>query len=81
MSRVTPPDLEHSVATVLDHVTRELLLESVCGMVDIASPTGGERPLATWIADTLTAENLGDTFGMPIVLTSDEGRYAARAAA
>ncbi|GAA2924915.1 ABC transporter ATP-binding protein [Microbacterium luteolum] len=33
------------------------------------------------IADTLTAENLGETFGMPIVLTSDEGRYAARAAA
>jgi iron complex transport system ATP-binding protein len=32
------------------------------------------------IADTLTAENLGETFGMPIVLTSDEGRYAARAA-
>lgn len=58
MSRVTPPDLEHSVATVLDHVTRELLLESVCGMVDIASPTGGERPLATWIADTLTARGV-----------------------
>ncbi|PVE95528.1 MULTISPECIES: ABC transporter ATP-binding protein [unclassified Microbacterium] len=33
------------------------------------------------IAETLTAETLGDTFGMPIVLTSDEGRYAARAAA
>ena len=58
MSRVTPPDLEQSVATVLDHVTRELLLESVCGMVDIASPTGGERPLATWIADTLTARGV-----------------------
>ena len=32
------------------------------------------------IAETLTAETLGDTFGMPIVLTSEEGRYAARAA-
>jgi len=32
------------------------------------------------IADTLTAETLTDTFGMPIVLSSDDGRYAARAA-
>ena len=32
------------------------------------------------IADTLTAEALSDTFGMPILLTSEDGRYAARAA-
>ena len=32
------------------------------------------------IAETLTAETLTETFGMPIVLSSDEGRYAARAA-
>lgn len=32
------------------------------------------------IADTLTAEALTETFGMPIVLTADEGRFAARAA-
>ncbi|MGO4487335.1 MULTISPECIES: ABC transporter ATP-binding protein [Microbacterium] len=32
------------------------------------------------IADTLTAEALTDTFGMPIVLSSEDGRYAARAA-
>jgi iron complex transport system ATP-binding protein len=32
------------------------------------------------IAEALTAEALSETFGMPIVLTSDEGRYAARAA-
>ncbi|AZS40386.1 putative ABC transporter ATP-binding protein YlmA [Microbacterium oxydans] len=32
------------------------------------------------IVDTLTAETLTDTFGMPIVLSSDDGRYAARAA-
>ncbi|QNA92766.1 MULTISPECIES: ABC transporter ATP-binding protein [unclassified Microbacterium] len=32
------------------------------------------------IAETLTAETLTDTFGMPIVLSSDDGRYAARAA-
>jgi iron complex transport system ATP-binding protein len=32
------------------------------------------------LADTLTAENLSDTFGMPITLTSVDGRHAARAA-
>jgi iron complex transport system ATP-binding protein len=33
------------------------------------------------IAETLTAENLTETFGAEIVLTEVEGRYAARAAA
>jgi iron complex transport system ATP-binding protein len=32
------------------------------------------------IAETLTAQNLSDTFGMPIVVTEADGRYAARAA-
>ncbi|MCK2036960.1 ABC transporter ATP-binding protein [Microbacterium sp. SSW1-49] len=32
------------------------------------------------IAETLTAEALTEAFGMPIVLSSDDGRYAARAA-
>ncbi|MGB3732219.1 ABC transporter ATP-binding protein [Microbacterium sp.] len=32
------------------------------------------------IAETLTAEALSEAFGMPIALTSDGGRYAARAA-
>jgi iron complex transport system ATP-binding protein len=32
------------------------------------------------IAETLTAETLTETFGMPIVLSSEDGRYAARAA-
>ena len=32
------------------------------------------------IAQTLTAETLTEAFGLPIVLTSDGGRYAARAA-
>jgi len=32
------------------------------------------------IGDTLTAENLTETFGMPITLSSEDGRYAARAA-
>jgi len=31
------------------------------------------------IAETLTAENLTETFGMPIVLSEDAGRFAARA--
>lgn len=32
------------------------------------------------IAETLTAQNLSETFGMPIVVTEADGRYAARAA-
>ncbi len=32
------------------------------------------------IAETLTAEALTETFGMPITLSSEDGRYAARAA-
>ncbi|MFK3678988.1 ABC transporter ATP-binding protein [Microbacterium sp. NPDC090218] len=32
------------------------------------------------IAETLTAESLTEAFGMPIVLSSEDGRYAARAA-
>ncbi|GCD88606.1 M20 family metallopeptidase [Nocardioides sp. LS1] len=50
--------VEASVAAVLEHVTRDLLLDAVRGMVDIASPTGGERPLATWIAGTLAANRV-----------------------
>jgi iron complex transport system ATP-binding protein len=33
------------------------------------------------LADTLTSDNLTETFGMPIVLTEADGRFAARAAA
>ncbi|MDH6198106.1 succinyl-diaminopimelate desuccinylase [Mycobacterium frederiksbergense] len=47
--------IEGAVAAVMRHVTRDLLLETVCGVVDIASPTGHERPVATWIAERLTA--------------------------
>ncbi|MCI1020504.1 ABC transporter ATP-binding protein [Microbacterium sp. C5A9] len=32
------------------------------------------------VAETLTADALSETFGMPITLTSESGRYAARAA-
>jgi len=33
------------------------------------------------IETALTAENLSQTFGMPITLSADGGRFAARAAA
>ena len=39
------------------------------------------RPVAAGpLRETLTAENLTATFGVPILLTEDGGRYAARAA-
>ncbi|MDL9979874.1 ABC transporter ATP-binding protein [Microbacterium candidum] len=41
----------------------------------------GKAVAAGPVAETLTAENLTETFGMPIVLTEGDGRYAARAAA
>lgn len=47
--------VEAVAEAVLRHVTRDLLLEAVCGIVDIASPTGHERPVAAWIAESLRA--------------------------
>lgn len=47
--------LDVATEAVMRHVTRGRLVEAVCGMVDIASPTGHERPLASWIADRLRA--------------------------
>jgi len=40
----------------------------------------GEVVAAGPIAETLTAENLSTTFGMPIAVSEADGRYAARAA-
>ncbi len=40
----------------------------------------GRSVAAGPIEETLTAEALSEAFGLPITLTSDEGRYAARAA-
>ncbi len=40
----------------------------------------GQAVAAGPLADTLTAENLTETFRMPILLSADSGRYAARAA-
>lgn len=44
---------EELVNAVMAEVTRDRLLETTCGLVNIASPTGGERPLAEWIAARL----------------------------
>lgn len=43
-------DLDRAVARVMRLVTRDRLAEAVRGIVDIASPTGAEAPVAEWIA-------------------------------
>lgn len=48
-------DYEDLVRAAMSEVTRDRMLEAVCGLVDIPSPTGGERPLAEWIASRLGA--------------------------
>ncbi|WP_432875340.1 M20/M25/M40 family metallo-hydrolase [Kribbella sp. CA-245084] len=49
---------EQAVERVMRHVTRDQLADAVCGVVDIPSPTGGERPIATWIVDNLIAHGV-----------------------
>lgn len=44
---------EQAVERVLRHVTRDRLVEAVCGIVDIPSPTGAEGRVAAWIVDHL----------------------------
>ncbi|MFF3027839.1 ABC transporter ATP-binding protein [Microbacterium sp. NPDC057944] len=58
----------HHVEEIPVGFTHVMLIRE--GMVVAAGP----------IAETLTAESLTEAFGMPIVLTEDGGRYAARAA-
>lgn len=52
-------DREYQLEVLTDkacsHVTHNLLREIVVGMVDIPSPTGEERELATWVVDHLTS--------------------------
>ncbi|MFF4415479.1 M20 family metallopeptidase [Streptosporangium sp. NPDC001559] len=48
-------DRRDLVAAAWRHVTGDRLRELLRGLVDIPSPTGGERPLAEHIAATLTA--------------------------
>src|SRR5690606_34424898 len=50
------------------------------GFTDVLLLREGRVVAAGPIAETLTAEALSEAFGMPIVLTADGGRYAARAA-
>ena len=57
----------HHVEEIPVGFTHVLLLRA--GAVVAAGP----------VAETLTADNLSRTFGMPIALMSDAGRYAARA--
>ncbi|GAA4730906.1 M20/M25/M40 family metallo-hydrolase [Nocardioides endophyticus] len=45
--------IEERVAQVMGHVDADLLRDIVVGLVDIASPTGEERPLAAWAVDHL----------------------------
>ncbi|MDF1604497.1 peptidase dimerization domain-containing protein [Nocardioides sp. YIM 152315] len=54
----TQRELDATVAAVMEHVTRERLAELVVGVVDIPSPTGGEGPLAAWIAARLRAQGV-----------------------
>lgn len=46
-------DVEDAVADVMSSITRERIVDMVCGLVDIPSPTGGERQLAEWAAQHL----------------------------
>jgi iron complex transport system ATP-binding protein len=59
----------HHVEEIPAGITHAMLLKS--GQVVAAGP----------LADTLTAEALSETFGLPLRLTVDGGRYAARAMA
>jgi succinyl-diaminopimelate desuccinylase len=56
---VTPrPAFEQAVSAAMAEVTRDGLLEAVCGLVDVPSPTGAERPAAEWITAWLGAAGL-----------------------
>lgn len=49
---------EDLVRAAMAEVTRVRMLETVCGLIDVPSPTGGERPLAEWIASRLAAAGI-----------------------
>lgn len=52
---------EHVVAAVMAQVERDHLLEAVCGLIDIPSPTGAEGPAASWLVDHMSAAGLDTT--------------------
>ncbi len=58
----------HHVEEIPQGFTHVLMLRQ--GKITAAGP----------IAEVLTAENLGETFGLELIVTSDDGRYTARAA-
>jgi len=60
--------VSHHVEEIPPGFTHVLLLRE--GRVVAAGP----------IEEVLTAENLAETFGMPLVLTHEAGRWAARRA-
>ena len=50
------------------------------GFTHVLMLRGGTITAAGPIAEVLTAENLGQTFGLELLVTADDGRYTARAA-
>lgn len=46
------------ISEVMAHATRERLAAAICGLVDIPSPTGGEAPVAEWLAQHLAEAGL-----------------------
>ncbi|MCD1267447.1 ATP-binding cassette domain-containing protein [Microbacterium sp. MEC084] len=54
--------------------------EIPAGFTHVLLLRDGKAVAAGPIAETLTSENLSETFGLPIAMTQDGGRYAARGA-
>lgn len=52
---------EQVVAAVMAQVERDQLLEAVCGLIDIPSPTGAEGPAASWLVEHMAAAGLDTT--------------------
>lgn len=52
---------ERFVAAVMAQVERDHLLEAVCGLVEIPSPTGAEGAAASWLVDHMAAAGLETT--------------------
>ncbi len=68
-------DLTPAMVMVTHHVE-----EIPIGFTHVLLVRAGGVVAAGPLAETLTADALSEAFGMPIVLTVDDGRYAARAA-
>lgn len=53
-----PEKVDETVGAVMRELTRDRLAELLEGVVNVPSPTGHEGPLATWIAERLTAQGV-----------------------